>query len=373
MRDTRIAKLAGQVMGYSCRLKTGEKVLIEAWDGCEDFVNEFIKAAQELGAYPYVSLQNMSVMRQFIMGVTEESMQSWYEYEVNRMRDMDAYVAIRKQENIYEYADVPAEKMAIYNRYHGKLHYGERIMNTKWCVLRYPNAAMAQLSGMSTEAFEDFYFAANCIDYKKLNKIACALNRLCHRTDRVRIKAPGTDLTFSIRGMCQEESLCGIFNRPCGETGMNVVQGSANGVIRYNVPSSFQGFVFQDIELTLKDGEIVKAVSNNTELMDRILDTDEGARRIGEFAIGFNPMITRPITDTLFDEKMAMSLHFTPGNGKNNPSAIHWDLVQSHAPKYGGGEIWFDDVLIRKDGLFVKEELLDMNPDRLEQLIGTEE
>lgn len=373
MKDPRIAKLAEQVIEYSVSLQPGEKILIEAWDGSEDFVNEFVKAAQKAGGCPFVSLQNAAVNRNFIMGITEEAMEVWYKYQVTRMKDMDAYVSIRKQDNIYEYSDIPAEKMAIYNKYHGLVHYGHRLPHTKWCVLRYPNGSMAQLSGMSTEAFEDFFYAANCIDYKRLNEIACTLNKLCARTDKVRIKAPGTDLTFSIKGMCQEESYCGIFNRPCGETGMNIVQGTANGTIRYNVPSSFQGFVFTDVELTLKDGVVVNAVSNHTELMNQILDTDYGARRIGEFAIGFNPLITRSITDTLFDEKMAMSLHFTPGNGRENKSAIHWDLVQSHAPESGGGEIWFDDVLVRKDGLFVLEELLPMNPENLKKEIAAGE
>lgn len=373
MKDVRIAKLAKQVIEYSVSLKPGEKILIEAWDGAEDFVSEFVKAAQRAGGYSYVSLHNAKIQRDLLMGITEEAMKAWYEYEAARMKGMDAYIAIRRQENIYEYADVPADKMAIYNKYYGKLHYGHRLPNTKWCVLRYPNSSMAQLSGMSTESFEDFYFAASCIDYKKLNDIACALNKLCAATDKVRIIAPGTDLTFSIKDMCQEESLCGIFNRPCGETGMNIVQGTANGTIRYNIPSGYQGFVFTDVELTLKDGEVVKAVSNNTELMNRILDTDEGARRIGEFAIGFNPMISKPITDTLFDEKMVKSLHFTPGNGGENRSAIHWDLVQSHDSGMGGGEVWFDDVLIRKDGLFVVEELLPMNPENLLKQIVTED
>lgn len=372
MKDPRIAKLAKQVIEYSVSLKKGEKVLIEAWDGSEDFVNEFVKAAQAVGGYPFVSLQNAQVNRNFIMGATEEAMQVWYAYQETRMKEMDAYISIRKQDNIYEYADIPAEKMAIYNKYHGLLHYGHRLPHTKWCVLRYPNGSMAQLSGMSTEAFEDFYFASNCIDYKRLNEIACALNKLCARTDRVRIVAPGTDLSFSIKGMCQEESYCGIFNRPCGETGMNIVQGTANGTIRYNIPSSFQGLVFTDVELTLKDGVVVNATSNHTEAMNKILDTDDGGRRIGEFAIGFNPLITKPITDTLFDEKMAMSLHFTPGNGGENKSAIHWDLVQSHAPEMGGGEIWFDDVLIRKDGLFLPEELQCMNPENLIKEISVE-
>ena len=146
---------------------------------------------------------------------------------------------------------------------------------------------------------------------------------------------------------------------------MTVVQGTANGTIRYNIPSSYQGTTFENVELTFRDGVIIQAKSNHTELLNEILDTDKGARRIGEFAIGFNPLIRKPMLDTLFDEKMRMSLHFTPGNGSNNPSAIHWDLVQSHDPAYGGGEIWFDDVLVRKDGLFVLDELKCMNPDEL--------
>lgn len=363
--DPRMEKLARQVMGYSVNLKPGERVLIDIWDGAEDMAIALVEAANALGALPFVNLQSMAINRSLILGCSEASMQAWYQYEWNRMKDMDAYVAVRKQENIYAYADIPEDKQALYNRYYSLLHNGERIRNTKWCVLRYPNAAMAQLSAMSTRQFEDYYYAACCIDYQKLNEIASALNRLANRTDRVRIVAPDTDLHFSIKGMCQQESLCGIFNLPCGETGMMVVPGSANGTIHYNIPSSYQGHVFSDIKLTLENGIITKATSSNTTLMNQILDTDKNARRIGEFSIGFNPLITRPILDTLFDEKMAMSLHFTPGNSANNPSAIHWDIIQSHSPELGGGEIWFDDVLIRKDGRFVVDELLEMNPENL--------
>lgn len=372
MKDLRISLLAKQVMGYSVSLKMGEKVLIEAWDGCDDFVIEFIRAAQELGAYPYVTMENKAIMRAVMLDADEAYMKKWYEYQIGRMEDMDAYVAIRKEDNIYEFAGIPAEKLALYNRYYGLLHFKQRNFKMKWCILRYPNAGMAQLSGMSTEKFEDFFFQTNCIDYKRLNEIAMALYRVCNKTDKVRIVAPGTELTFSIKGQCGLKACCGVFNRPCGETGMTVLQGSANGTIRYNIPSNYQGTTFSNVEITLKDGVIIKAASDHEEIMNQILDTDEGARKIGEFAIGFNPFITRPMNDTLYDEKMRMSLHFTPGNGANNPSGIHWDLVQSHAPEFGGGEIWFDDVLIRKDGLFVIEELLCMNPDNLMKEIAVE-
>ncbi|MBQ9299689.1 MAG: aminopeptidase [Clostridia bacterium] len=365
MKDPRIDKLARQTVEYSLSLGKGQKLLIEAWDGCDDFVLPFIEAAQRVSALPYVVREDKRVLRALILGGNEAYWKQWYDYQIGRMEDMDAFLSIRKEDNCYELADVPNDKAALYNKYNAMLHNKQRNFKMKWCILRYPNPAMAQLSQTSTEAFEDLFFAANCIDYKRLNEIAMALYRVCHRTDQVRIVAPGTDLTFSIKGQCGLYACCGVFNRPCGETGMTIVQGTANGTIRYNIPSLYQGTNFENVELTFRDGVIVHATSNHTELLNRILDTDPGARRIGEFALGFNPLITKPMHDTLFDEKMRMSLHFTPGNGSNNPSAIHWDLVQSHDPAYGGGEVWFDGVLIRKDGLFVTEELKCMNPDEL--------
>lgn len=372
MKDPRAALLAKQTIEYSVALKAGEKVLIEAWDSCDDFVTEFVKAAQHVGALPYVVREDKGVLRSLVLGGDEAYWKNWYDYQIARMEDMDAYIAIRKDNNPCELMGVPAEKQALYNKYYSMLHEKQRNFKMKWCILRYPSPGMAQQAGVSTEEFEDFFFGANCIDYKRLNEIAMALYRVCHRTDKVRIVAPGTDLTFSIKGQCGLYACCGVFNRPCGETGMTVVQGTANGTIRYNIPSTYQGVTFTDVSLTFQDGVIVNATANDTEALNRILDTDPGARRIGEFAIGFNPLITKPMNDTLFDEKMQMSLHFTPGNGANNPSAIHWDLVQSHDPAYGGGEIWFDDVLIRKDGLFVIDELQCMNPDALRKEIVTQ-
>ena len=118
------------------------------------------------------------------------------------------------------------------------------------------------------------------------------------------------------------------------------------------------------------NGKIVKATANDTERINKVFDTDEGARYVGEFAIGINPYILKPMNDILFDEKIMGSIHFTPGNCYDNAyngnhSAIHWDLVMIQTPEYGGGEIWFDDVLIRKDGRFVIPELQGLNPENL--------
>ena len=367
MKDPRIEKVAKQVINYSVHLQPGEKVLIDVWDGAEDFAQALMDEAVKAGGHPFLNLQSLVLNRHMILGATEESMEAWYRYEDYRMEEMDAYIVVRKQNNVKTYEGIPAEKMRLYNRYYGKLHYGTRITNTKWCVLRYPNDSFAQTAGMSTEEMEDYYFANCCLNYKRMNELAAPLNDLMMRTDRIEIRAPGTELSFSIKGCCKPPA-CGIFNIPCGETGMPIIPESANGHISYNLPSFFQDTLFENIQLTLKDGIITEATSNYTERMNKILDTDENARRIGEFAMGFNPYITRPIQDTLFDEKMAMTMHFTPGNDSiYNPSAIHWDIVTSHAKEMGGGEIYADGVLIRKDGYFLPEDLQQLNPENLKR------
>ena len=253
--------------------------------------------------------------------------------------------------------------------YWGPIHLAERCNHTKWSVLRYPNDAMAQLAGMSTEEYEDFYFRACLVDYDKMGRAMEPLQKWMARTDKVHILGPGTDLTFSIKGI-PSFGMHGNRNIPDGEIYTSPVRESVNGRITYNCPSPYDGFLFRDVCLEFRDGKIVEATSNNTPYMNEIFDIDEGARYVGEFAFGVNPVITKPIGDILFDEKIAGSFHLTPGNSYDNASngnhsAVHWDLIQIQTPEYGGGEIWFDDVLIRKDGLFVPEELQCLNPENL--------
>lgn len=365
MTDQRFCRLASQVIGYSVSLQKGEKILIDVWDGADDLGEALMNAAYAVGGFPFLTHRSTRMERAVIENASEAYMKDWLRYQSYRMREMDAYVVVRKKENAHELEGIDPQRRAIYERYYGELHFGLRIPRTKWCVLRYPNAAMAQLAGMSTAAFEEYYFRACCLDYRRMCRAAEPLARLTARTDKVHIAAPGTDLTFSVKGLCTSIPRCGQRNIPCGELGMPVVVDSANGEITYNVPSEMQGAVFHGIRLVLRDGRIVEASSSDTKRMNDILDTDPNARRIGEFAMGFNPYLTRTTLDTIFDEKRAKTIHFTPGNSEINPSAIHWDIVQSHASEDGGGEIWFDGVLIRKDGLFVPEELKALNPDHL--------
>ena len=370
MRDPRLQELAHNLVTYSIDCQPGDKVLIEMHGSERELVKCIIEEVFARKGLPFVNLIDYSVLRSLLMEATEEQIRAWAEQDLTRMKMMDAYIGIRAGGNINELSDVPADKMRLYEGlYKHPVHSEQRVKHTKWVVLRYPNDSMAQLANMSTKAFEDFYFNVCNLDYAHMSRAMDALVAYMEKTDRVRIKGPGTDLAFSIKGMpaikCDGKS-----NIPDGEVYTAPVRDSVNGTITYNTPSVYNGFTFENIRFRFENGKIVEATANDTERLNHILDQDEGARYIGEFSLGINPYILNPMKDILFDEKISGSLHFTPGQAyevadNGNRSAVHWDLVLIQRPEFGGGEIWFDDVLIRKDGLFVVDELKGLNPDQL--------
>lgn len=370
MKDPRVEKLAESIINYALELKSGEKVLIDV-NGIEiPLAQALVKEAYRVGGIPFLSFNNHTLMREILKGMTVEQAKSMASWDLARMKEMQAYVGIRAGENANEYADIPSEKMSIYQTCYSKpVHSEQRVPHTRWVVMRYPNASMAQLANMSIEGFEDFYFNVCNLDYRKMSLAMDPLKELMEKTDKVRIVAPGTDLSFSIKGM-PAIKCDGHLNIPDGEIFTAPLRESVNGQISYNTPSMYQGFTYDSIVLEFKDGKIVNATANDTERINRVFDTDEGARYVGEFAIGVNPYILTPMKDTLFDEKIDGSFHFTPGSCydncyNGNKSAIHWDLVCIQRPEYGGGEIYFDNVLIRKDGRFVVPELEGLNPENL--------
>lgn len=368
--DNRFHEMADKLVNFSVDLQKGEKVLIEVFDDGMELTRALVKATYEAGGIPFVSVKNMALRRQLLLGATKEQVELQAKWERERMEAMDAYIAVRAFANTGELSDVPGDKMGLFNTYYNNpVHMETRLPGTKWVVMRYPNAAMAQSANMSLEAFEDFYFNVCNLDYAVMEKALDPLVELMERTDKVHIVGPGTDLRFSIKGL-PAIKCSGHRNIPDGEVFTAPVKDSVNGVITYNTPSVQAGTTFENIRLEFKDGKIVKATSNDTEKINRIFDTDEGARYVGEFALGVNPFVTAPMKDILFDEKIRGSFHFTPGNAygncfNGNRSAVHWDLVMIQTPEWGGGEIYFDDVLIRKDGRFVLPELDGLNPENL--------
>lgn len=316
-----------------------------------------------------MELKDNSIVRELLKKSTPEQLESMAKYELTRMKEMDAFIGIRAGDNVSEMSDVTPEKMSDYMRYLIKPVNEERINNTRWVVIRYPNNSMAQLANTSMEAFEDFYFNVCNLDYSKMSKAMDNLVNLMNKTDKVHITGRDTDLTFSIKDI-PAVKCGGEFNIPDGEVFTAPVRNSVNGRLVYNCPAVYQGVAYENISLHFKNGKIIEATASDTERINKVFDTDEGARYIGEFSIGVNPYITRPMKDVLFDEKIMGSFHFTPGKcyketSNGNDSAIHWDLVCIQTPEYGGGEIYFDDILIRKDGRFVTEELGGLNSENL--------
>ena len=371
MTDPRIKKLADLLINYSCGVKEGETILIEAIDVPNEFTAALIRAAAAAGGRPLAMLKSNQINRALMLASPREGWETIADVEQMQMEQVQCYIGARGNANISELSDVPATQQKIYEETVWKrVHHDVRIKKTRWCVLRWPSASMAQMAEMSTEAFEDFFFNVCTLDYAKMARAMQPLKHLMEKTDRVRLKGPrDTDLTFSIKGIAAI-SCDGKVNIPDGEVFTAPVRDSVNGVIHFNAPTIYRGTTHNDIRLVFKNGKIVEATSTATDKLNEVLNADDGARYVGEFAIGFNPWCTKPMKDILFDEKIAGSIHFTPGScydeaSNGNKSGIHWDMVMLQTPQVGGGEIWFDERLVRKDGIFVVPELVALNPDNL--------
>ena len=368
MNDPRLIRLAETLVDHSCQLQRGEHVLIECFDMPDPgLVCRLVELAALRGALPFVSWKNNAVLRSLYRTASEANMRLAGEFEAARMAKMQAYIGIRGTANSSQFADVPLAQMDIYQKHWWHTVHSElRVTKTKWVVLRYPTDSMAQAANMSTEAFEDFFFSVCTADYARMARDQEPLVKRMHEADRVRIVGPGTDLEFSIKGL-PVRPCHGQRNIPDGEVFTAPIRNSVNGTIRYNTPSRYQGTIFQDIEFEFREGKIVKArCTGQDRALNQILDSDEGARYIGEWSIGCNNRIRQPMLDTLFDEKIGGSIHLTPGNAydecdNGNRSRVHWDLVLIQTPHCGGGEIWFDGELLRKDGRFVPADLQGLN------------
>src|ERR1043166_1275393 len=368
MTDPRYGKLARLLVEYSTALKKGERALVEATDVPDEFVVELLRTIRRAGAIPLIEVRHTRITREVLRETNAEHANLVREVEMFRMKKVQAYMAIRGSANASESADVDSERLSLFSRVLRPVQ-NYRVNQTRWVVLRWPTPSMAQGASMSTEAFENLYFDVCTMNYPRMAKAMVPLEKRMKSADKVHLKGPGTDLTFSIKGigakMCK-----GDRNIPDGEVFSCPVKDSVNGHIQFNTPTIYAGTKFENVRLEFDQGRITKATANNSKKLNEILDTDVGARYVGEFSLGFNPYIESPMCDILFDEKIAGSLHFTPGQAyeecdNGNRSAVHWDMVLIQRPEWGGGEVWFDGQLIRKDGLFVPKDLKPLNPKNL--------
>ncbi|MBI1840494.1 MAG: aminopeptidase [Verrucomicrobia bacterium] len=369
--DPRYTQLASLLVNYSLALKRNETVLIDTTDIPDDFSIALIRAARKAGAHPLIETRHTRIARELLVGTNTAHAAKIRDIEMHRMRKVSAYIAVRGSHNANEAADVPGDVISLYSRTLRPVH-NHRVNKTRWVVLRWPTPSMAQGAGMSTEAFENMFFEVCTMNYQKMAKAMVPLEKRMRRADQVRIEGPGTQLSFSIKGigakMCR-----GDRNIPDGEVFSCPVKDSVNGHIQFNAPTIYGGTRFENVRLVFRDGRIVEATGSQQKKLNEILDTDPGARYIGEFSLGFNPYILNPMCDILFDEKIAGSFHFTPGQAyegiadNGNRSAVHWDMVMIQRPEWGGGSVWFDGELIRKDGRFLPKDLRGLNPENLKR------
>lgn len=372
-KDERIVRLAENLIKNSVKLKKGEQIYIEAIGlSTMPLVQELVKAATKAGGVPFYYFNEQALQKEFIENASVAQMKAQAEIHKQLMANSQAYIGVRGNDDLFKMSAVDPEKMNNYQKYYwNPVHSEIRVPQTKWCVLRYPNAAFAAMSKMALEEFEDFYFDACLVDYVKMGQAMKPLKKLMDKTKKVRIVAPGTEVEFSIAGL--KSIICdGKMNIPDGEVYTAPVKDSINGVIQFNTDTTYLGTVFSNIRLEFKDGKIVEGHSMiNDDKFQKILNIDEGSRYMGEFALGVNPYVTQPMLDILFDEKISGSFHMAIGNSyedetnNGNKSAIHWDLVQMQDAEHGGGEIFFDDVLVRKNGRFVLPDLIGLNPEKL--------
>lgn len=369
--DLQIKQLATTVIEHSIALQKGEKVYIDyKGSGADEFISELINQIYEHSGIPFLHNISAELLNEILKNSCEEQLKIMRDTSLFEMKQMDCYISVRAYNNNSALSDVSIEKLNMYTKlFIQPVHLKERVNNTKWVVLEYPTPGFAQMAKMSLPKFKEYYFNACTLNYSKLRIAMEALVNLMNKTDKVHIMGLNVNLTFSIKDI-PTVPCYGIRNLPDGEIYTAPVKDSINGFINYNTPSIFNGHIFENIKFTFLNGKIIEAEANNSKLLNEILDTDEGARYIGEFSLGVNPFISTPIMSTLFDEKISGSFHLTPGacykkapNG--NDSAIHWDLVLIQTKEYGGGDIYFDKVLIRKDGLFVLPELECLNPNNI--------
>ncbi len=362
-------KLANRLVNYSCKVQAGEKVLITYGDCPDTLIQAIIEEIFAVQAIPLLYRLDKKLKRLILTNSDKNAYEYYRAIAEPIMQSVDAVILISGSHNDFEFSDVPSDSLANYGKlYIEPVHFKARC-SKKWVLLKYPTSAFAQSSQMSTDAFEQFFFQVCNLDYSKLSLAMDNLKTLMESTDIVRIVSPTTDLTFSIKGM-PAIKCCGESNIPDGELFTAPIKDSVNGTITFNVPALDNGVQFSDIRLTFKDGKIIDFDCNDREKFQRILDTDEGSRYLGEFAFGLNPYCTDYVKDILFDEKMTSSIHLAVGSSyeecyNGNTSSVHLDLIQSHLDKYGGSKIYFDDALIYQNGKFIYPNLVALNSENL--------
>jgi aminopeptidase len=367
VNDPRIRKLAGIIVDYSTRVRKGEVVLISAvGEECVPLVKELHRLCLlRRAAHVEVTFSFPEITKDLYRYGTKEQLSRFPRHKLDFMKSVDVSIGIGAVQNARVYAGADQELQLLHGKTLRPL-LDQRVNHTRWVVCRYPTHGAAQSAGMSLEEYEDFTFSACNQDWAKESKKQEPLRKLLERADKVRVEAPGTDLTFSLEGLPGVKA-DGQRNLPDGEVFSAPVKKSVEGMVTFNCPTTYDGRSFEGIVLEFSRGRAVKAsCSSGSRALNRILDIDPGARYVGEFAFGTNRRITQPVGSTLYDEKMFGSIHFAMGNAykrcfNGNSSAIHWDIVTRLGRT---GRVTIDGRTVFEKGKFALPALAPLNRGR---------
>lgn len=374
MKEKDILALARQFMGNAVNVASGDNVWIEyVGDEAKPLAQACMQEAVNAGGkgfmYNSSGVQIAAILK--AAGDSDDALEKEGARRYELMKTMNGYIRIC-DENDVNLAGIPLDDMRRYQGLVMEKATNHRVRYTNWLVVDSPSKAFAKACGMSLKKFEEFYLKVCLVDYNRMTEAGLPLEYYMAQAEHVRLTGEGTDISFIKKDISAR--LCtGKRNIPDGECFTAPDADSVNGYITYG-PSRYWGKSFPWIRLEVRDGVIVKAESATDEMtvqLNTILDTDEGARRFGEFAIAFNPQIKKPTGNILFDEKIDGSIHLTPGQcyediaNNGNMSKVHWDMVKIQRPDYGGGDIIMDDRLVRRNGIFMPKDLHGLNPQNL--------
>lgn len=361
-----IKKLAKVLCHYSLNIKKNEIVKIEGKYNSLPLIISFYEEVLNKGAFPFVKIIIEETMEIFYKKAKEFQLKFIFPFDWLELKKVSSYLTIWTDFNKKYLTNVKSERIALFRKarknYYAKLLSKIAKKEIKWCGTVYPDIANAMDAEMSLMEYEDFVFKSCFLDKKdpikeweKLSKWQEKIIRFLSKKEKIKVVGNSVDLEFSVKGR-KWINCDGKENFPDGEIFTSPIENSANGFIRFSFPCVYGGKEVDGVELHFKEGEVVKAkAEKNEDYLLALINSDEGAKRIGEFSFGTNYNIQRFVKNTLFDEKIGGTIHLALGSslfetGGKNKSSIHWDMVCDLRKE---GEIYADNELIFKNGKFL--------------------
>ncbi|HZG77794.1 MAG TPA: aminopeptidase [Paenibacillus sp.] len=353
MADERVVRLADILVNHSLKVQPGEKILISGSTGAIPLIKEVYRSVLKAGGHPHTNVEIPGLLGMFLREGTEEQLShaGWTEL---LFFHMDGYVNILSEENTKELTNVESWRSTARSK--ARRPALEHLMadKAKWVLTKFPTPGYAQDAEMSLEELEDFIYSAALVDYAEIERSMLAAAAKFDAASNVRIVGTnGTDVTVDIEGR-KGILAAGRHNVPDGEFYYTPNFRKTEGTIFFEWPTTYKGREISGIRLTFREGKVVEAsAQKGQEFLEEALNTDEGARYLGELGIGANFGIERPTKDILFDEKIGGSVHlalgqaYAQGGPDGNVSVIHWDIVKGLKD---GGEIYLDGELVQKNG-----------------------